>query len=160
MSGSTAAISSQLSLLGLLAGEAEHVLAARVLDQLRRPVAGRVGRVEPFERDHARAPGAAHRQADAVDPLGGLADQVDGRVLGVCRLCDRSGIAENLSDRVRVKRDHHRLAVDLLRESADVVVGDGAHRAQRLRDDQVGLQLVQQSRCRARRSTRRRACAP
>ena len=44
-------------LLGLLAGEAEHVLAAGELDQLRRPVPGGERRVEPLERHHARPPG-------------------------------------------------------------------------------------------------------
>ena len=131
-------------LLRVLAAEAEHVLAARVVDQLRRPMAGREGRIEPFERDHARSPCGPHGQADAVDPLGGLANQLDSRILGVCGLCDRSGIAENLSNRVRVERDHHRLAVELLGDLLDVVDGDRAHLAERLRDDQVGLQLVQE----------------
>ena len=59
-------------LLRVLAGEAEHVLAAGVLDQLRRPMAGGVGRVEPLERDHARAlggrapPGGCGRSARRI----------------------------------------------------------------------------------------------
>jgi hypothetical protein len=139
MSGSEAAT----SFLRGLPGEAEHILAAGEVDQLRCPVTCRIRRIEPLERDHARPATAAHRQADAVDPLRGLADQIDRRVLGVCGLCDRSGIAQNLSQRVRIERDHHRLTVDLRRDFAHVVVGDGADRAQRLGDDQLGLQVVQ-----------------
>ncbi len=102
-------------------------------------MAGREGRIEPFERDHARSRRGPHGQADAVDPPGGLADQLDSRILGVCGLCDRSSIAENLSNRVRIERDDHRLAVELLGDLLDVVHGDRAHLAERLRDDQVGL---------------------
>ena len=40
------------ALLGVLAREAEHVLAARVIDQLGRPVTGHERRVQPLEGDH------------------------------------------------------------------------------------------------------------
>jgi hypothetical protein len=44
---------------------------------------------------------------------------------------------------VWVQRDHHRLGVDLLSDLPHVVVGDRAHGAQRLGDDEVGRELVQ-----------------
>ena len=83
-------------------------------------------------------------EPDPVDPRRGLSDQVDRLVLGVGRLRQRPGIAEHLADRPRVQRDHDRLAVDLLGDRTDLVVGDRADPAQRLGDDQLGLQLVQQ----------------
>ena len=63
--------------------------------------------------------------------------------LRVGRLGERADVAEHLAERVRVERDHLRLGLDPLRDRDDVVVGDRADRAQRLRDDQVGLQLAQ-----------------
>ena len=62
---------SQVARARALAGEAQHVLAARVLDQLRHPVARDEQRVEPLERGDARAGlGVAHREAHAVDAVG------------------------------------------------------------------------------------------
>ena len=130
-------------LLRLLTDEAEHILAAGVVDQLRGPVAGDIGRIEPLERDHPRSPRAPHGQPDPIDSGRGLTDQIHGSVLGVCGLCDRSGIAQDLSHSVRIERDHQRLAVDLLGDLPDVLVGDGADLAQRLGDDQVGLEVLE-----------------
>ena len=86
---------------------------------------------------------AAHRQPDAVDPRRGVADQLDGGVPAVGRLRERPRVAQHLADRVWVERDHPRVRLDLLGDRADVVVGDRAHRAQRLGDDQVGSQVVE-----------------
>ena len=56
---------------------------------------------------------------------------------------ERAHVAEHLAERVRVERDHLRRGLHPLGHRDDVVVGDRADRAQRLRDDQVGLQLAQ-----------------
>ena len=127
----------------MLAGQAEHVDAAGVLDQLRGPVAGDEDRVEPLERGDPHRLLRAHGEAHLVDPARGVLDEVDAGVLGVGRGGERPGVAEHLAERVRVERDHLRLGLDPLRDLDDVVVGDRADRAQRLRDDQVGLQRAQ-----------------
>ena len=61
----------------------------------------------------------------------------------VGRLGQHAHVAEHLAERVRVERDHLRLGVEPLGDRLDVLVGDRADRAQRLRDDQVGLQVAQ-----------------
>ena len=131
------------ALLGVLAGQAEHVVTAGEPDQLRGPVARGEGRIQPLQRDDPGTPCVASCGADAIDPPRGPGNQLGGGVLGVGRLGDRAGVPEHLADRVRIQRDDHRLGVDLLRDRAHVVIGDRAHRAQRLGDDQVGLELVQ-----------------
>ncbi len=133
-------------LRGVLAGEPEDVRAAGELDQLRRPVTGGERRVEPLERGDARPAGVSDGQPDAVDARCGVAHELDRGVLGVGRLGERARIAEHLADGVRVERDHARMALDLVRDGADVVVGDRAHRAQRLGDDQVRPEFVEQLR--------------
>ena len=131
------------SLLRVLAGPAEHVEPARVLDQLRRPVAGDEHRVEPLERSDRHRLGGAHREPHAVDPRRRVAHQIDAGVLGVGRLRERSHVAQHLAERVRVERDHLGLGIEPLGDRAHVVVRDRADGAQRLGDDQVGLQAPQ-----------------
>jgi hypothetical protein len=123
----------------VLARQAEHVEAAGVLDQLRRPVAGDEHGVEPLERGDPHRLGRAHGEADAVDPGRGVLDEVDARVARVGRLGQRADVAEHLAERVRVEREHLRRRLEALRQRAHVVVRDGAHRAQRLGDDEVRL---------------------
>jgi hypothetical protein len=132
------------ALLGILPGKSEHVVAAGVVDQLRGPVAGDERGIQPFQGDHAGpAHDVARQHADPVNPGRGVLYEVHRLVLGVGGLGQRARVGENLADRVRVQRDHHREAVDLVRDLADVVIGDGAHRAQRLGDDQIGGQLAE-----------------
>ena len=94
-------------------------------------MAGDERRVEPLQCNHAGPPDVAGGDADAVDPGGRLRDQLDGGVLAVGRLGERAGVAEHLADGVGVERDDHRLTVELFGDRSHIVVGDGAHRAQR-----------------------------
>ena len=96
------------ALRGVLAGQAEHVEAAGVLDQLRRPVAGHEHRVQPLERGDADGLGGAHGQAHAVDPRGGVLHERHAGVLGVGRLRQRAYVAEHLAERAGVERQHLR----------------------------------------------------
>ena len=128
--------------LGVLSRHAEHVDPARVLDHLRRPVAGDVDRVEPLER------GDADRLARPARPAarGRCATRRPGRgrrPRPCCRWPPRaSHVAEHLAERVRVERDTS-ARVQPLGDRLDVLVGHGADGAQRLRDDQVGLRAPQ-----------------
>ena len=127
----------------MLAGPAEQVEPARVLDQLRRPVARDEHRVEPLEGGDRHRLGGAHGEPHAVDPRSRVAHQVDAGVLGVGRLCERAHVPQHLAQRVRIQRHHLRLGVEPLGDRAHVVVGDRADGAQRLRDDQIGLKVPQ-----------------
>ena len=142
-SGRAAASSSQRARLRALAGQPEEVDAARVLDQLRRPVAADEDRVEPLQRGDRDRRRVAHREPHAVDPAGGVGDQFDARVLGVGGLRERAHVAQHLAERVRVQGDHPRRRVDPLRDRAHVVIGHGADRAERLRHDQVRRERLQ-----------------
>ncbi len=127
--------------LGALAGEAEHILAAGQLDHLRGPVAGDEDRVEPLERDDARARLLAHGELDAVDARGDIGDQLDAALARAGRLGERAHVAERLAERMRVERDHARIRRQLTRDLGDVVIGDGADGAERLRDDHLRREL-------------------
>ncbi len=129
--------------LRVLAGQAEEVDPAGVLDQLRRPVAGHEDGVEPLERGDGDRRRVAHREPHAVDPRRRGGDQVDGGVLGVGRPGQRADVAQHLAERGRVERDDRGRRVHPLGDRADVVVGDGADRAQRLGHDQVGRERLQ-----------------
>ncbi len=104
-------------------------------------MAGDVDGVEPLERRHPHGLGGADRDAHAVDPRGGGLHEVYAGVARVGRLGERADVAQDLAERVRVERDDRGPGVQPLGDRADVVVGDRAHRAQRLGDDQVGLEL-------------------
>ena len=99
---------------------------------------------------------AAHGEPDAVDAPGAVARPARRpRVAAIGRLrraCARRRASRRASSgraRSRAGATAARLAI-----SRDLVVGDGADRAQRLRDDQVGLELARARRGRARRSPR------
>ena len=91
------------ALLGGLAGEPEHVITARIVDQLGRPVPGRKRWIKPLECHYANTPSTANRQPYAIDPCGRLAHQLDGRVLAIRGLGEGAGVAEHLAHGVRVK---------------------------------------------------------
>ena len=122
----------------------EHVLAAGVLDQLRGPVPGRERRVQPLERGHRgrRAPRTASRTRSMRAEASWI--RSTRRVLAVGGLGERADVAEHLAERVGVERDDPRVGGHLLGDRAHVVGRHRAHRAQRLGDDQVGLELAQQ----------------
>ena len=101
------------------------------------------GRVEPLERGHARAVRAAHGKLHAVEAIGEVFHQVHRVVLRVRGLGERAHVAQHLAERVRIQREHLRGGIEPLRDGADVVLGDGAHGAERLGDDQVRLQVLQ-----------------
>lgn len=133
------------ALLRALAGQAEHVLAARVVDQLRRPVAGGEHRIQPLERRDARAPLHAGRGlADGVDAGGQLRDQPRARLARVGRGGESADVGEHLAERRGVERQHCGRRVDLARDRADVVGGDRADLAQLLGHDQLGAEVEQQ----------------
>ena len=147
-------------LLGVLAGEAEDVLAAGHLDELRRPVAGDEDRVEPLERRHARARRAAHGDAARASTRSRVrATSIERRLRApvACAIVRTSPI---VSPNVLGSSETTFGQVGISSASSrDLVVGDRAHRAQRLGDDQVGLEVAQRARRRARRSPRRARCA-
>ena len=87
------------------------------------------------------------------------ATQRDALVAPSGRLRDRADVGQRLADRVRVERDHARPGRQLGGERGDLVVGDGADRAQRLGHDQVRARASAAGPRRARRSTRRPRCA-
>ncbi len=132
------------ALLGVLTGQAEHVLAAGVVDELRRPVPGGVHRVQPFERGDAHRLGLPHGQPHAVDPAGRAGHELDALVAPAGGQGQRAHVAHDLAERVGVERDDLGLGLDPLRDRTHVLVGHGTHRAQRLGDDEVGLELGQQ----------------
>ena len=74
---------------------------------------------------------------------GRVLHEVDAGVLGVGGLRERAHVAEHLAERVRVQRDDLGHRVHLGRDRAHVVDGDRADAAQRLGDDQVGLEVAQ-----------------
>ena len=112
-----------LAPLGVLARHAEHVEAAGVLDQLRRPVAGDVDGIEPLERGDARA---ARRSRTAsrtrVDPrVRRPATSATPASRRYGRVGERPHVAEHLAERARVKRDHP------VRPVPRAPLGDGVH---------------------------------
>ena len=127
----------------MFAGQAEDILAAGQLDQLGCPVAGDEHRVQPLQRGHARPRGRAHGELDPVDPRGDLSHQLDALLAAIGRLGHRAHVAERLAEGVRVERDDLRPRGQLRGELGDVLVGDGADRTERLRDDQIRLQRPQ-----------------
>ena len=119
---------------------AEHVLAAGQLDQLRRPVARHVHGVEPLERRHARAGRPRTASRDPLDPLLGVAHERDAlravaRGLGERRTSPSVSPSVFGSSAITRGRDGQPAG-----QLGDLLVGDRAHRAQRLRDDQLGLE--------------------
>ena len=120
---------------------AEQVHPAGVLDQLRRPVPGDEQRVEPLERSDAaaaarRAPrGARGRSARRrARP----ARSPSSRRPVACAIVRTSASASPSvwgSSAITRGRDGSSAAI-----AGDLVVGDRADRAERLRDDQVGLE--------------------
>ena len=122
-----------------LPGHSEDVLAAGVLDQLGNPVSGGERRIEPLERHDPWTPRSPHGDPDPIDPRRGRPHEVDGRVLASGRLRDRPGVAEDLPDGVGGEGDHLRVESSIVRgDRADVLIGDRAHRAECLGDDQIG----------------------
>jgi hypothetical protein len=59
------------------------------------------------------------------------------------RIREANQIIENLVEALGVERDHLRTRRQAARDRANVLVGDGADRAQRLGDDQVRRQRRQ-----------------
>ena len=80
--------------------------------------------------------------ADAVEPRLKLAAQrlatVSARRVASA---SRTRSSSTSPRRLGVERDHARARLEPRGDRADVVVGDGADRAQRLGDDQVGLEV-------------------
>ena len=97
-----------VELLGVLAGQAEQVRAAGILDELRRPVTGDEQRIEPLERRHGTAARPADGEADTVDTPGAARDQRHRLVAPSGGLGDRADVGERLAERVRVQRDDPR----------------------------------------------------
>ena len=147
------ATSSHDALLGVLAGQAEQVDAARVLDQLRRPVAGR-RRPGRATRARRRAP-ARRRARRAARGRSARRRPARGRRRRPWRRSPARACARRRAPRRACAGRARRtcgLRVQPLGDRAHVVVGDRADRAQRLRDDQVGLRARAARPRRARRS--------
>ena len=130
-------------LLRVLAREAEDVAPAGQLDQLRRPVPGDEDGVQPLERGHRHPICVLDRDAHPVDPGALAADEVQRRIARPGGLGDRADVAHRLPERVRIERDDPGPARDALGDLDDVLVGDGAHLAQLLSDDEVRSQVAQ-----------------
>ncbi len=116
-------------LLRMLTRRAEDILASGVLDQLRRPMAGRKRRVKPFEGGDPRPRRPAGRDPHTVDAPGGRPHEIDRRVFGAGDPGQTGGVAQNLPDRLRIERDHSRPALKLLGHGPDVLVGHRTHGA-------------------------------
>ena len=134
---------SQLTVSRGFAGQPEHVLAAGELDQLRRPVAGDEHGIEPLERGHTRAAlrrarrAARGRSAPAVRATSSTpCVAAPGRLRRACARRRASRRASSGRARSRAGCEGSSRG-----ELGDLLVGDRAHRAQRLGDDQVGLEL-------------------
>jgi hypothetical protein len=128
---------------GVLAREPEDVEAAGELDELGRPVARGEDGIQPLQRGDGRAPrGPAHRDPHGVDarPLAG--DEVQRGVPRARGLGHGADVAHRLPERRGVEREHPRAGLQLLGELLDLLGAHGADRAQRLRHDEVGLQLA------------------
>ena len=130
----------------LLAARAEHRDAARELDHLRDPVAGRERRVGPLQEHHARpvlAPGRA--RPDRREPPALVGHEL-GRLLvvpgGLAQRLDR---AEHLVERVGVDGQHLGRAAQVGEGVVDDRDVDRADGAQVLGDDEVGVQPGQRT---------------
>ena len=126
-----------------LAREAERVLTARKLDHLRDPVTSDVRRVEPLERDRARAGCVLDGLADAVDAGGGLVHQLRALLGHTGGRREIACAGKHLSEGRGVERQDLRHRVELFGDGADVVRRHRADLAERLGHDQVGLDLVE-----------------
>ena len=127
----------------VFAGKTEDILATGQLDQLGRPVAGHEYRVQPLQGGYARPRGLAHGELDPVDARGDLSQQINALLTSIGRLGHRAHVAERLAEGMRVERDDLRPRGQLRGELGDVLVGDGAHRTERLCHDQIRLQRPQ-----------------
>ena len=134
----------------------EEVLASGVLDQLRRPVTGDEDRVEPLERGDRAAPRCRARRAHAVDAPGCARTSATPRH-AAGRLRRPCATSPSVSPSVLGSSAITRCDGSSRGEPLDLLIGDGADRAQRLRDDQVRLQRRSALARRARRSIRRRS---
>ena len=138
ISGRAAAISSQRDLARALARPRQGVDAAGERDHLRHPVAAGERRVEPLERRDPGARRVGDRGPDGVDPGPQLPAQALAAVADAAGLAEADEVAEDLVEGRGVEREHLGGARQARGDRANVVVGDGADRAERLGDDQVG----------------------
>ena len=100
-------------------------------------MAGEVDGIEPLQRRDSRARPPAHRALDAVDARGRISHQFSGSLAASGRLTERVHVLQHFAQGVRVERDDSRSGRHPLGELRHLGVGDRAHGAQRLRDDQV-----------------------
>ena len=106
-------------------------------------MAAGVDRIEPLERGDPRAGRPGHGRVDRLQPGAELGEQ-PAAALGLARgLREPNEVLEHLVEGLGVKREDGRAAGELGGDAADVVVGDGAHGAERLGHDQVGRELAQ-----------------
>ncbi len=129
---------------GLQPRRAGDVLASRDRDHLRNPVPPHVGRVEPLQRDHARQGRPRDGGADRRQPALQFPSQLVRLVLHPGCLAKPDHVLEHLAQRARVLLDDPGLARQARGDLEHVLEGDRAHGADRLGDDQVGGQLLQQ----------------
>jgi len=111
-----------VELLGRLAREAEDILTACQLDQLRRPVAGNEHRVEPLERGDARVARLAHRDPNAIDAPRDQCDERDALIAppvasAIVRTSPR--VSRAYADRVRSRAGARQLAASSRTSSTD-----------------------------------------
>lgn len=103
-------------------------------------MAGHEHRVEPLQGDHTGADGRTDRELHPVDARCRIRDQLHAALARAGGLGHGTHVAECLAEGLRVEREDLRMGGDALRQLRDFGVGDGAHRAQRLGDDQIWLQ--------------------
>ena len=106
-------------------------------------MAGDVDRIQPLQRGHARARRAPHGEADLVDARPLARHEVQRGVAGARGLRQRAHVTHRLAERLGVQRYHLGAGGHRLGDPLDVLDAHGADRAQRLGDDQVGLELAQ-----------------
>jgi len=106
-------------------------------------VAAREHRVEPLERGDARTRPARHRRLHPLDALARLVGEPRAGLVRAGHGSQARDVGEHLAERGGIERDQLGLRGQPLRDGAHVVERHRADLADRLRHDQVHVELVQ-----------------
>ena len=132
-----------LDLRRLLPSPAGDVGTARDLDHLRHPVAAEEGRVEPLQRQDPRPGLLPDRRPHSLEPPIEIGANLGRARLDPSRRSQPGHVLQHLGERARVLLQDPRPPRQARRHRDHVVVGDGTDLANRLGDDQVGLEFCQ-----------------
>ena len=106
---------------------------------------GAEGRIGPFEHGHTGTISRGHGVGDSIQPPAERSDELHRPLLGVGGAADRLNGRQDLVQRHRVERDHLGPAPQVLQRLVHFVDVDGAHGAQVLGHDQIGIEVAQRS---------------